>query len=72
MQRFFLVSNLIFLLGPLLEGFEGSVAHEVFAGNGSLGVAEVELVVDERVVEVDCLGIGFGVSIADATHTPAQ
>ena len=41
----------------------------MLARDGALGIGKLQLVVDEGVVEVDGLGIGLGIAIADAAHT---
>ena len=41
----------------------------MLARDGALSIGELKLVVDERVVEADGLGIVLGVAIADTAHT---
>ena len=54
-----LIGDLVGFGGPFLKGLDRSIAHEVVAANGTILVVQIELVVDERVVEVDGFGIGL-------------
>lgn len=58
-----LVLSLVGLGVPGFEGLDGLVGEHLLLGDEAVGFGEGELLVDERVVEIDARGIGFGVAV---------
>ncbi len=63
-----LINHLISLSQPLFKDFEGSISHKMLATNRPLGIAQVQLIVNKRVIEINTFSIGLCVSITDPTH----
>ena len=64
-----LIFYLIFFLVPFSEGTKGIWTHKMFTLDWTLIIIQVQLVIYEWIIEIDCLGVILGISIADTAYT---